>query len=627
MAGRAYLIFMSNLIILLAACAASAASYTARFEIRADSGAQPIAPAIYGANQQLTGTENWGALRQGGNRLTGYNWENNASTAGTDWNNSSDNYLTWTMGLPSDPAGIVLSAFLDSARAHNRSPLITLPMAGYVARDKDGEVYAGQTAPSSRWCAVKNAKPSAFSLSPDLTDSLVYVDECLNFIINHDGAASPSNLRAYALDNEPALWPSTHPRIHPAAAGCAELVNRSADLAGTIRRMDPGAAIFGPVLYGFNAYISLQDAPDWNAVKSGYGWFIDYYLDRMKRASDSAGTRLLDVLDVHWYSEAMGNGERIVQASDPADSANAQARLQAPRSLWDSSYTENSWIGQWFSPVALIPHLKASVDRYFPGTGIAITEFNYGGENHVSGGIAMADVLGIFGRYGLSFASYWQMEDNTDYTSAAYRLYRNFDGSGGAFGGFELPVSGGDRASNSLYAAAQDSGGGDLHLIILNKAFHDTLKTTVRTNGKTYSGGSSWLFDGSGAALRQGPSLLGLPGDSMVLVQPPLSALHAVLSPVSSIARPHRTPASGVPLLFAPFMGDPGRAGFSLPAGASGSLAVFDVRGRMVASFKDLSGNGSVAWRRGRAGNASMVYLVTLACGGLTAVKPVAWMK
>ena len=52
-----------------------------------------ISPSIYGINQDMEGDENIVLRRLGGNRLTGYNWENNASNAGEDWFNSSDSFL------------------------------------------------------------------------------------------------------------------------------------------------------------------------------------------------------------------------------------------------------------------------------------------------------------------------------------------------------------------------------------------------------------------------------------------------------------------------------------------------------------------------------------------------------
>jgi hypothetical protein len=45
------------------------------FIVTIEDSLKPISPYIYGTNQLLTEDENWTALRQGGNRMTGYNWE------------------------------------------------------------------------------------------------------------------------------------------------------------------------------------------------------------------------------------------------------------------------------------------------------------------------------------------------------------------------------------------------------------------------------------------------------------------------------------------------------------------------------------------------------------------------
>ena len=48
-----------------------------------------ISPYIYGTNESYDGAT---ATRWGGNRSTSYNWENNASNGGNDYNFTSDNY-------------------------------------------------------------------------------------------------------------------------------------------------------------------------------------------------------------------------------------------------------------------------------------------------------------------------------------------------------------------------------------------------------------------------------------------------------------------------------------------------------------------------------------------------------
>jgi len=55
---------------------------------------KPISPYIYGVNQDMAGV-NPTVRRMGGNRMTGYNWENNYSNAGSDWYHSSDDFIPW----------------------------------------------------------------------------------------------------------------------------------------------------------------------------------------------------------------------------------------------------------------------------------------------------------------------------------------------------------------------------------------------------------------------------------------------------------------------------------------------------------------------------------------------------
>ncbi|MBN2534377.1 MAG: hypothetical protein JXB88_15940 [Spirochaetales bacterium] len=106
--------------------------FDVNFTINIDQENEPISPYIYGTNQLLTDTENWTVQRIGGNRTTGYNWETNASNAGEDWHNSSDNYLCEALGVPEsmyETPGAVMTvahdADLAKARATNPLTIIT----------------------------------------------------------------------------------------------------------------------------------------------------------------------------------------------------------------------------------------------------------------------------------------------------------------------------------------------------------------------------------------------------------------------------------------------------------------------------------------------------------------------
>src|SRR6185436_4469955 len=117
----------------------------------------------------------------------------------------------------------------------------------------------------------------------------------------------------------------------------AEMVQRTIDYADAAKDVNPDALIFGPVNYGWQGMVRFQDAADANNRD-----FLEFYLAQMAAAESPNGHRLVDVLDVHWYPEAQGAGVRITEENTTPDVV--AARKQAPRSLWDSTYTETSWI-------------------------------------------------------------------------------------------------------------------------------------------------------------------------------------------------------------------------------------------------------------------------------------------
>lgn len=438
--------------------------------IKANEGRQPISRYIYGSNQDLSDNDVWTVRRIGGNRMTGYNWENDYSNAGSDWMHSSDTYMLSIFGLQAgNEPGRVMTTFHDRSLAIGAQSIITLQLAGYVSADQGGTVSTAQTAPSGRWKQVQASKGAPFAATPDLSDDMVYMDEFVQFMVDRFGsAASDQGVRWYSLDNEPGLWSETHPRIHPEHLSAADLVDRSIEMALAVKAVDPDAKIVGPALYGFAAYETLQGAPDWAQEQRGQ-WFIDYYLDRMREAEQEHGIRLLDVLDVHWYPEAQGDSRITLETALTVN--DIEARLQAPRTLWDGSYVENSWIGEWKQAyLPLLPTLKASIDTYYPGTELAITEYNYGASASVSGGLANADVLGVFGEQDIHLATLWQLEDNNTYVSSAFNLYRNYDGQLSTYGDTRIGVDLADKTEQSVYASIHGDDASQLHIIAINKS-------------------------------------------------------------------------------------------------------------------------------------------------------------
>lgn len=423
---------------------------------------RPISPYIYGENHP-----DWSKGRRmtlgrlGGNRWTAYNWENNASNAGSDWYHQNDGYL----GGGETP-GEAVRGPVAAAQAASAAMIVTVPMAGYVAADKGpgGDVAQTPNYLTTRFRQTLPRKNAAFSLAPDLTDGFVYQDEFVSFMRAKFPTAAGRIF--YSLDNEPDLWADTHPRIHPAKARYDELTAKSRDTAAAIKAVSPESLVFGPVSYGWNGYTTLQDAPD----AAGRD-FVEHFLDAMRQAELAAGRRLVDVLDLHWYPEAQSSTGVRVTADDASDAV-AAARVQAPRSLWDPSYTETSWITQWSTngPIRLLPRMQGKIAAKYPGTRLALTEYYYGGGGHISGGIAQADALGVFGREGLFAAALWPLgATDQRFIYGAFAMFRNFDGAGGAFGDTSLAAATTDVAKTSVYASRDAAAPSRLVIVAINK--------------------------------------------------------------------------------------------------------------------------------------------------------------
>lgn len=448
---------------------------------------KPISPYIYGINyirrDEAPSITTFSA-RQGGNRHSAYNWETNASSAGADYQHYSDAYL---VNFQKDELGIPgansLNFANDMESQNINYKVTTIQMAGYVAADMDGAVSEEEIAPSDRWVPVKAFKNSPFSLSPDTEDDCVYMDEYVNYLVNTLGDSNTkTGIQGYSLDNEPSIWSGTHGRMHPEKTTCKEIVDKSIEFASAIKSIDPDADVYGGVLYGFNAYKSFNDAIDWKTEGNGYNWFISYYLDKMSDAEKQNGKRLIDVLDLHYYSEAKGQ-DRVTTCQDSTHTDCIEARLQAPRTLWDATYTENSWIGQYNEKyVPLLPLINQSIKQYYPETKLSFTEYSFGGGNHISGAIAEADVLGIFAKNGVYMANSWAVSSDESYIHSAMNLYTNYDGKGAKFGDTLVQANSQNIEKSSVYASINGTDESKLNVVLINKSQTEIQKANIQIN-------------------------------------------------------------------------------------------------------------------------------------------------
>lgn len=461
-----------------------------------------ISPEIYGnAGNSAAENADLGVTlaRWGGNAVTRYNWKlGNAFSAARDYNFQNGNYGA-TSPLDRQPSGVVDQS-IAASRAANIGTLLTIPTIGWVAKDDsshsinvpaeggpplvpNGAAIAGYdpAANRARTCVPSRARKGApLSDPPDLGDRTVAQDEWVYHLVRRFGRAAEGGVRYYAMDNEPDLWPYTHTDIRPAQLSYDQMLNTFLDYATAVKAVDPTAQTTGPVSWGWpNYFYSPLDKNTDNyrihADRNAHGDmpFLAWWLDAIRRHDEATGRRSLDVLDLHFYPQGQG------VYSDDATTATAALRLRSTRGLWDASYMDESWIGD---RVRLIPRMLEWVNLNYPGTKIALTEWNWGAEGSVNGALALGEVLGVFGREGLDIACHWGALDAKSPAYAAFKLYGNYDGAGGSFLGTAYTATSTNSDLLSCYAARTPDSRAFL-MMVLNKSVDSDLAPALRLDG------------------------------------------------------------------------------------------------------------------------------------------------
>jgi hypothetical protein len=486
--------------------------------VNATANQHAISPYIYGMNfadSTLADDLQLPVNRWGGNATSRYNWQNDISNHASDWyfENIKESDAT---DLPNDSA---VNRFIEQNQGTNTETLLTVPLIGYVSNNDDSacgfsiSTYGAQTGNDWEWrpdCGngISTANGNPFITGNDPLDTSFVITQSFvsNWAISLTasyGDASSGGVRFYNLDNEPGLWHETHRDVHPQNLTYFESLIQSHDYAAAIKAVDPAALTLGPVQdgwtrYFYSAYTEYPDPPS-PGDRTSFGGnppFVEWYLEHMQGYEIAEGIRLLDYFDLHYYPQAPG-----VTLSPAGSSATQALRLRSTRSLWDPTYVDESWIKdteEGNMAVQLIPRMQDWVDTYYPGTKLAISEYNWGALDHINGALAQADVLGIFGRDGLDLATLWDPPTSTQPGAYAFRMYLNYDGNGNTFGDTSVSATSADQSQLSIYAATR-SGDGALTLMVINKTGNSLTSNVTLANftpfltaqGYRYTGGTS----------------------------------------------------------------------------------------------------------------------------------------
>ncbi|KAG6890992.1 hypothetical protein C0992_011269 [Termitomyces sp. T32_za158] len=420
---------------------------------------QPINPHIYGVNFPTSASyiEHLGVTmsRWGGNAVTAYNPFGGFTNAGSDWyfenraSDSADDWVGWVQDAGS-------------------ATMLTVPALDWVSKDASSYSYPRSIYPDQTGFDPYNSDagngllPNGSYVTPVPDQNNVYAP--WNTSAAKQWLSGMKNKpKIVTIDNEIEIASSTHQDMHPVPVDYDEELSRVINFAAAAKEAIPGVlaildVIDNPLISDWTSSVGFSD----NAAHSDID-FLPWFLQQMNAYEKAHGTRLLDYLDIHYY----------FQADTSADDAAAKAlRLRMTRSLWDTSYVDESWVGvdpqnhQWNPTVVeLVPRFKTLIDTNYPGTKLSIGEWSSTKDTDITGGLVTVDSLGIFGQYGVDSATYWATPDELGPVGLAYWLFRGYEtyfGSSSAQVNFSSP----QPDILGLYAGIEDE---SLSVVFVNK--------------------------------------------------------------------------------------------------------------------------------------------------------------
>jgi hypothetical protein len=462
--------------------------------------------------------------RWGGNRTTKYNWKPDVDSAGVDWFFLND--YSKPAGTPEEKkkyyefiketlAGgsqvnfcIPISEWIAKPNPDEKQRYCSFPTSQYPEQEKtDGQGCGNGKKPNGETIWDNDPNLSMVKNSPELQREFVQT------VVKLFGPAAKRGVKFYSMDNEPGLWMHTHRDTVPRGISAEKLGDLNLQYAKAVKAADPTAKVIGFGAWGMlelagsnEDYLppgadghkrqkeNVKESDKWREKKRhGGDSQLIYLLKRFKQAEAEQGKRLIDVVDIHWYPELYGKnskGEKHRVMDDvPYDKVFAPLQWQSLREWYDSNFKPTAELESWaagdnasflwgpYHPV--IPALKKLLDTYYPGTKLAINEYDNGSPEQYQGALLRAAALGIFLQEDLYMAQNWHQTDHKKFVYWAQKLYGNYDGKGSRVAGKFVPSQ--SSSPDLLSYAATDRG--KWTIVLINKNPAQRIEATIELPG------------------------------------------------------------------------------------------------------------------------------------------------
>lgn len=469
-------------VVLAVACTYALASTVT---VDASRNRRPISPDIYGvvfADDAQLGRMGVTVRRHGGTQWSRYNWKTSTTNTG------GDGFYFRTLFAPLGKAASSADDFVTRTQAAGVDVMVELPTLGFVSELPQANQDFGCSFRLSKYgpqmlvdahaedCGNGVARDGGLIVNDPLDASKwindQWSEDWVTHLVSTFGAAAHGGVRFYNLSNQPALWHLTHRDVHPSKATYAELKAKLLAHGQAVKDADPTALTLGPGAWGWLEYF---DSAAGDRAATGVD-FIPYYLSQARRHELDTGQRILDYLDIQVFPQSFG-----VADGDSSPAAH-RLRLRSTRILWDPTYTVESWERCCHDSVqTIIPRMKEWIADYYPGTRLSISAYGWGAIDTPNGALAQADLLGIFGRERVDLALLENVPAPGGLGEDAFRIYRNYDALGKAFGNTSVRTTTDAPGLLDAFGAIDDTG--HATVVLLNKSASVTDTVALKFQG------------------------------------------------------------------------------------------------------------------------------------------------
>ncbi len=408
-------------------------------------------------SMQIAGLNRWG-----GDAVSSYNWQNDISNSGTDWNCA--NYKgRFTSPTPDSSLTSSSDQFIRYNITKHANTLMTIPVTGWVSSmvtpnpAPSGQMNcAGGTDFGASCCTQLGTSEEKLVDQGSKVLDTSFTRDWVTHLVSTFGSAANGGVKYYQLDNEPDNWQNLrtdiYPSFWPPGTACEpfyttnssvgtslnqDFINRTIAYAKAVKAADPTANVLFMSTENPWDLVGLTNNECGNPAGpySNTSPLTSAILALAASWEATNHVRILDCVDMHYPFPGTGLGDTAA--------------------LWNPKVT------QYNTPV-IPPLIQGWINASYPGTGICVSEYNVpnDGQNGATPdpttGAQEADILGMYGRLGYKAASYWTTLVSGSMHLPVYNataMYRNYDGNGGQFGRYSISAAS-PNAGVNVYAAS-----------------------------------------------------------------------------------------------------------------------------------------------------------------------------